>query len=69
MGLFALDIVLWLLGIRGHIPRFDDVRPVPAAPVTGPGNVMRALAAQTARSTRIPFRRKLPAPSSTRLAA
>jgi hypothetical protein len=45
MGLFALDIVLWLLGIRGHIPRFDDVRPVPAAPVTGPGNVMRALAA------------------------
>ena len=44
MASFALDIVLWLAGIRGHIPRFDDFRPVPAAPATGAGYVARVLA-------------------------
>lgn len=44
MASFALDIVLWLAGIRGHIPRFDDFRPVPAAPATGTGHLMRSLA-------------------------
>ncbi len=45
MGLFVLDVVLWLLGVRGHIPRFDDFRPVPATPVPGAGGaVMRMLA-------------------------
>jgi len=45
MGLLALDIVLQLLGVRGHIPRFDDFRPAPAAP--GPG-IIRILAAMVA---------------------
>jgi hypothetical protein len=46
MALFALDIVLWLLGVRGHIPRFDEFRPVPATPVPGAsGAVLRMLAA------------------------
>lgn len=45
MGLFALDVIFWLLGVRGHIPRFDDFRPVPATPVPGVGGaVMRVLA-------------------------
>jgi hypothetical protein len=43
MGLLALDIVCSLLGVRGHIPRFDDFRPVPAAP-TRRGIIVRALA-------------------------
>ena len=45
MALFALDIVLWLLGVRGHIPRFDEFRPVPSTPVPEAGGaVMRMLA-------------------------
>ncbi|MBC9881435.1 hypothetical protein G8O24_29355 [Bradyrhizobium sp. INPA01-394B] len=44
MASFALDLVLWLAGIRGHIPRFDDFRPVPVAPATGAGQLMRFLA-------------------------
>jgi hypothetical protein len=45
----ALDIILWLteivLDVRGHIPRFEDFRPVPAAPAVGPSHAMRVLAA------------------------
>lgn len=44
MASFALDLVLWLTGVRGHIPRFDDFRPVPAAPTAGAGHLMRMLA-------------------------
>ncbi|RXG94293.1 MULTISPECIES: hypothetical protein [Bradyrhizobium] len=44
MAPFALDLILWLTGVRGHIPRFDDFRPVPAAPTTGAGHLMRVLA-------------------------
>ncbi|MBR0685751.1 hypothetical protein JQ594_07475 [Bradyrhizobium manausense] len=44
MASFALDLVLWLVGIRGHIPRFDDFRPVPVAPATGAGQLVRVLA-------------------------
>ncbi len=45
MGLFVLEIVLWLVGIRGHIPQFDDFRPVPATPAPGAGSaVIRMLA-------------------------
>ncbi|RXG87801.1 hypothetical protein [Bradyrhizobium zhanjiangense] len=44
MAPFALDLILWLTGVRGHIPRFDDFRPVPAAPTTGAGHPMRVLA-------------------------
>jgi hypothetical protein len=48
MAFVALDLVLWQLGVRGHIPRFDDFRPAPAAPAAGFGNFMRALAAMAA---------------------
>ncbi|MBB4370813.1 hypothetical protein GGD63_003608 [Bradyrhizobium sp. cir1] len=48
MALFALDLVLWLTGIRGHIPRFDDFRPVPAAPATGASHLARVLALMAA---------------------
>jgi hypothetical protein len=44
MASLALDLVLWLIGVRGHIPRFDDFRPVPAAPTAGAGHVARVLA-------------------------
>jgi hypothetical protein len=44
MALFALDFVLRLLDVRGHIPRFDDFRPVPAVPSAGAGHLVRALA-------------------------
>ncbi|OKO80326.1 hypothetical protein [Bradyrhizobium sp. AS23.2] len=44
MASFALDLVLWLSGVRGHIPRLDDFRPVPAAPTAGIGYIVRALA-------------------------
>ncbi|MGX1319945.1 hypothetical protein AB7M17_003398 [Bradyrhizobium sp. USDA 377] len=44
MASFALDLVFWLAGIRGHIPRFDDFRPVPAAPAAGAGHLARVLA-------------------------
>ena len=45
MGLFAIELVLWLFGVRGHIPRFDDFGPTPATPAAGPGGIMRAVAA------------------------
>lgn len=44
MASLALDLVLWLVGVRGHIPRFDDFRPAPAAPTAGIGHVVRVLA-------------------------
>jgi hypothetical protein len=44
MTSFALDLVLWLTDVRGHIPRFDDFRPVHASPTAGAGSVVRVLA-------------------------
>jgi hypothetical protein len=44
MALFALDLVLWLAGIRGNIPHFDDFRPVPVAPAAGANHLVRVLA-------------------------
>lgn len=44
MASLALDLVLCLLGVRGHIPRFDDFRPVPAAPTAGVSPMVRVLA-------------------------
>ena len=44
MASLALDLVLWLAGIRGHIPRFDDFRPVPVAPAARANHVVRVLA-------------------------
>ncbi len=48
MGLFALDVILWLLGVRGHIPRFDDFRPDPVTPVGSSAQLLRVLAAVAA---------------------
>ena len=44
MVMFALDLVLWLTGVRGHIPHFDDFRPVPATPAVGTRRLVRVLA-------------------------
>jgi hypothetical protein len=44
MASLALDLVLWLIGIRGHIPRYDDFRPVPAASSAIAGYLVRMLA-------------------------
>ncbi|MCA1374530.1 MULTISPECIES: hypothetical protein [unclassified Bradyrhizobium] len=46
MRLFALELILSLLDVRGHIPRFDHFRPAPAAPA--PAGAVRALAAAIA---------------------
>ncbi|MBR0989730.1 hypothetical protein JQ580_03265 [Bradyrhizobium japonicum] len=43
MRLLALELIFSLLDVRGHIPRFNDVRPAPAAPT--PVGAARALAA------------------------
>ncbi|MDA9474989.1 hypothetical protein XI03_10860 [Bradyrhizobium sp. CCBAU 65884] len=45
MRLLALELILSLLDVRGHIPRFDDFRP-PVAPA--PAGTVRALAAAIA---------------------
>ncbi|MBR0970387.1 MULTISPECIES: hypothetical protein [Bradyrhizobium] len=43
MAPFVLDLVLWLTGVRGRIPRFDDYQPVPATPAAGAGHIVRIL--------------------------
>jgi len=43
MASFALDLVLWLTGVRGHIPRFDDFRPIPSTPTVGAGHLVRVM--------------------------
>ncbi|MDA9422277.1 MULTISPECIES: hypothetical protein [Bradyrhizobium] len=43
MRLLALELILSLLDVRGHIPRSDDFRPAPATPA--PAGLVRALAA------------------------
>ncbi|MHC4041484.1 hypothetical protein [Bradyrhizobium sp. 23AC] len=43
MRLLALELILSLLDVRGHIPRFDDFRPPPVAPA--PAGTVGALAA------------------------
>ncbi|MCS3727444.1 hypothetical protein [Bradyrhizobium betae] len=44
MASLALDLVLWLIGVRGHIPRFDEFRPVPTAPSASVSSIVRVLA-------------------------
>lgn len=44
MASFALDLVVWLAGVRGNIPRFDDFRPAPATPVAGASQLAQVLA-------------------------
>ncbi|SFI72155.1 hypothetical protein [Bradyrhizobium sp. cf659] len=46
MRFLAFELLLSLLDVRGHIPRFEDFRPVPAAPA--PAGAVRALAAAIA---------------------
>ncbi|MBR0840062.1 hypothetical protein JQ607_07630 [Bradyrhizobium liaoningense] len=46
MRFLALELILSLLDVRGHIPRFDDFRPAPAAPA--PGSAVRAVTAAIA---------------------
>lgn len=48
MASFALDLVFWLTGVRGRIPRFDDSRPAPVAPAAGAGHLLRVLAIMAA---------------------
>jgi hypothetical protein len=48
MAAFALDLVLWFIGVRGPIPRFDDFRPVPAAPAAGANHLTHVLAIMAA---------------------
>lgn len=43
MRLLALELILSLLDVRGHIPRFDDFRSTPAS-----AGAVRALAAAIA---------------------
>ncbi|MBR1091136.1 hypothetical protein JQ621_27080 [Bradyrhizobium manausense] len=43
MASFALDLVLWLAGIRGNIPRFEDFRPGPVAPAAGANRLVQVL--------------------------
>ena len=51
MAPFTLDFLLWLIGVRGQIPRFDDFRPVPATPsARAAGHLLRALAIAAAVS-------------------
>lgn len=47
MSLYVLDAVIWILGIRGHIPRSGGFGPVPGHPSlgSGSGTLVRALAA------------------------
>lgn len=44
MASLALDLVLWLTDVRGHIPRFDEFRPLPAVTATGISSIVRVLA-------------------------
>jgi hypothetical protein len=43
MGLYVLGAVFWILGMRGHIPRFEDYRPHPAGPTPAGGGLFRPL--------------------------
>jgi len=47
MGLFLLNAVLWVVGIRGHIPQLDGfpVGRSESAFAAGTGTLMRILAA------------------------
>lgn len=47
MGLYVLDAVIWILGIRGRIPQNGDSGPFPGQSSVGTntGTLIRALAA------------------------
>jgi hypothetical protein len=50
MSLLVLDIVLWIVGIRGHIPRNDGFRVGRSDPSLGAGSgaLLRVLAVAAA---------------------
>jgi hypothetical protein len=49
MGLYVLDAVIWILGIRGHIPQHDNFYPTSSGSSGGAsGSVVRILAATIA---------------------
>jgi hypothetical protein len=37
MGHCVVEMVLWIFSIRGHIPQFDDYRPLAAEPFSPAG--------------------------------
>jgi hypothetical protein len=47
MGLYVLDAVFWMIGIRGHVPPNGDFPAGPNEPSLGanPNRLMRVLAA------------------------
>jgi hypothetical protein len=55
MASFAFDLILWLTGIRGHLPRFDDFRPAPAAPSSAVGYLARVFAVAAAAIAALSF--------------
>jgi hypothetical protein len=44
MSLFVLDTVLWIIGIRGHIPQNDGFRIGPSDASFSVGTLVRGLA-------------------------
>lgn len=44
MASLALELILWLTGVRGHIPGLDEFRPAAAAPAVGISSVISVLA-------------------------
>jgi hypothetical protein len=45
MNLYALDALLRIIGIRGHVPHYDAFRPGRNEPSPGTGTLLRALVA------------------------
>ena len=37
MGLYVLEVMFWILDVRGHIPQFDDYRRFPTEPSPAAG--------------------------------
>ena len=50
MGLYVLDAMIWILGIRGHIPQFDNFHAASSgsSPGTPTSGLIRILAATVA---------------------
>jgi hypothetical protein len=47
MGLYVLDALFWIIGIRGHAPHYDAFRPGRggSSPAASTGPLLRVLAA------------------------
>jgi hypothetical protein len=46
MSPYVLDVLLWIVGIRGHIPHYEEFRPGRSEPSpTNAGRLFRILAA------------------------